>query len=418
MKKISILIVLTLTAGLISCELDTFNRATLTPEQSLSDSLGFRSLVFSAYERTNDFTFYGQQAMMHPEVMADNLILVSTTRYAGQAANTVGNHMDRWGQDLGGGATLSDGRYVTINECNTVIAKVGEVATIPQPLKNRYRGEALFIRALNYLELHKVYSYEPGREVNGFALGVVLRTEPVSTVSGADLKERSTNVAGYTLMESDLKEAITLLPNPSSATATMAPYRATKQAAMALLAKVYLHWGKYTEAALYADQALAFSFGPLTTSANYVSAWTLNPHPESFFESPVVPSDWTTVDGPNNSLHSMTMNLITSAQYAVAASNELIAAHETGDIRRTMYENVAGSGPVGTLARHRSKKWSGGNPANAFLENIPIIRRAEVMLISAEGKARSGDEAGSRTILNTLRANRGLSAVSDTEQRY
>lgn len=414
MNKIKINVLLILVALLGSCDLETFNRATLTPAQSLADSLGFRSLVFSAYERTNDFTFYGQQTMMHPEVMADNMILVSFTRYAGQAANTVGNHMDRWGQDTGGGATLSDGRYVAINECNTVLAKVDAMTGISLSLINRYKGEAYFLRALNYFELHRVYSYEPGREVNGFNLGVVLRTEPVEKVSDGDLKARSTNVEGYALMEADLLQAVALLPNPAAVSATLAPYRATKQAARALLAKVYLNWGKYTEAAQQADLALAFAFAPLTTSANFVGSWTQTPHPESIFESPIVPGDWTTVDGPNNSLHSMTMNLISASQYAVAASPELIAAHETGDVRRNLYENVAGAGPAGTQARHRSRKWAGGNAANAFLENIPIIRRAEVMLISAEGKARSGNEPGALTILNALRANRGLGAVADT----
>ncbi len=413
MNKIKITALLVLIVLVGACNLDTYNEATLTPGQSLADSLGFRSLVFSVYERTNDFVFYGQETMMHPEVMADNMILVSTTRYAGQAANTVGSHMDRWGVDVGG-TTLSNGRYVAINECNTVIAKIDAMTTIPQSLRNRYKGEAYFLRALNYLELHRVYSYEPGKEVNGFNLGVVLRTEPVEKVSDADLKSRSTNVEGYALMEADLLQAVTLLPNPSSAAATTSPYRASKQAARALLAKVYLYWGKYAEAAQQADLALAFSFAPLTTSANFVSSWTQSPHPESIFESPIVPSDWTSVDGPNYSLNSMTMNLISSAQYAVAASNELIAAHEAGDVRKNLYENVAGAGPVGTLGKYRSRKWSGGNASNAFMENIPIIRRAEVMLISAEGKARSGDEAGALSILNTLRANRGLGAVTDT----
>jgi starch-binding outer membrane protein, SusD/RagB family len=405
----TLLLFISISVLVASCSLDTFNEATLSPEAALSDSTGFRALVFSTYERINDFNFYGQQAMMEPEVMADNMILVSNTRYTGQIVNANASHMARWGTDPGGtGVTLGTGRYVAINEANTVLAKVDNLAA-PQNIKNRYKGEAYFVRALNYFELLRVYSYEPGREVAGFNLGVVLRTKPITETGDIELLGRSTNEEGYVLMESDLKQAITLLQNPSSSSNVSAPFRATKQAAHALLAKVYLYWGKYALAAQQADLALAFSFAPLTTTANYLASWAQTPHPESIFESPIVPADWSSVDGANNSLHSMTMNLLSSAQYAVAASAELIAAHETGDIRLSLYENNAS-----TQARNRSRKWTGGNPSNAFMENIPIIRRAEAVLISAEGKARSGDEVGALTMLNTLRTARGLSSVAVT----
>ncbi len=396
-----------------SCNLETENLAALPPSVALADSAGFRSLVFSAYERVNDFGFYGQQTMIHPEIMADNMDIANRTgRYEQEYLNAVGAHMNRWGTDPGGGSTLSNGRYVSINEANFVIAEVDGLAdgVTTQRQKDRFKGEAYFLRALNYFELLKVYAYVPGKEVNGWNEGVILRTEPVAAASDADFRARSTNVEGYQLMEADLLAAISLLPEPSYSNAQF-PYRATKLAAKALLAKVYLYWGRYADAATMADQALAYSNAPLTTPANYVTAWVGGkPHTESFFESDLTTSDWSSVDGQNNSLHSITSNALSGSQYVVVASPELIAAHEAGDVRATLYDAPS----TATQNKYRSRKWSGSTAS--FLENIPIIRRADILLVAAEAKARSNNEAGAITDVNTLRAARNLPATALTGQ--
>jgi hypothetical protein len=98
------------------------------------------------------------------------------------------------------------------------------------------------------------------------------------------------------------------------------------------------------------------------------------------------------------------MNTFPSAQFILAASDDLIATFETGDVRRTLWE----PGPGGSFT---GRKWRGEK--GVFLENIPIIRYSEVLLIAAEGKARSANEAGARINLTTLRTNRGLASVAD-----
>jgi tetratricopeptide (TPR) repeat protein len=396
-----------LSVAITSCDLETINKAALPPEIALADSAGFKSLVGSIYERVNDFNYYGQQAMIEPEIMADNMVIVNRTgRYEGEFVNEIGAHMERWGVDPGAGATLSDGRYVSINEANIVIAKIDNLTDLQlrKARRDELKGEAYFLRALNYFDLHRVYSYEPGKEVDGFNLGVILRTEPVEAASQADFRERSTNVQGYELIEADLKTAIDLLPEPSAAKGY--PYRASKLAAKALLAKVYLYWGRYGDAATYADQALAYTNSPLTTTANFIAGFVSGkPHPESFFESDIVASDWNSVDGANNSLNSITMNALGGAQYVVAASDELINAHETDDVRLGLYQNTDA-----TRNRWQSKKWSGSS--GSYLENIPIIRRADILLIAAEAKARTSQEDDARTALNALRVARGLTETT------
>jgi hypothetical protein len=198
---------------------------------------------------------------------------------------------------------------------------------------------------------------------------------------------------------------------PVAAKGTAGIYRATKGAAEALLARVYLYDSKFPEAAAMASQAMA-TFGlandgtGLATPANYVSSFSTYPNPESLFEVEIRSVDWSTVDGVNNSMCTLTANVFSSAQFIVTATNELLAAYETGDIRRDTWVATTRSGASGTV--YRSAKWLGTK--GDFLENLPIMRAAELYLIRAEARFRT-DAAGARSDLNALRSKRGLGAV-------
>ncbi|MDX2305159.1 MAG: RagB/SusD family nutrient uptake outer membrane protein [Microscillaceae bacterium] len=391
LKKIFQFFLIASFVGIISsCEdsLTKVRRDALTPDLALKEVSGFESLLFSAYESVNDFTYYGQTVNVGPEILADNLKLINRTgRYEGQEVNAIGEHIDLWR------------RYETINECNFIINDIDAIEG-DAARKAQIKGEAYFLRALAYHDLLRTYAYEPGKEVNGWTEGVILRTTPTRSAPDADLRTRSTVQEGYTLVEADLLEAVTLLSANAPAASTF-PYRANVAAARALLARVYLYAGRYADAATQADQALASTTASLTTAAQYDASWAATPHPESLFESEIVLANWSTVDGVNNSMNSLTMNIFPSAQFIIGASDDLIAAFETGDIRRNIWE---ASGANFTCRKWRGEK---GN----FLENVPVIRYSDVLLIAAEGKARSGNEAGARTDLSRLRTNRGLAEV-------
>ena len=112
-----------------------------------------------------------------------------------------------------------------ILRCNFVIKNVPGM-NIDQSLKNRCLGEAKFLRAHYYFILVRLFG------------GVPLLTEPQT--SEDDLKPfRASKEEIYKLIEDDLKEAINLLPDKSSYSASDLG-RASKGAAMGLLAKVYL----------------------------------------------------------------------------------------------------------------------------------------------------------------------------------
>jgi hypothetical protein len=265
------------------------------------------------------------------------------------------------------------------------------------------------------MDLLRIYSYEPGKEQGGFNLGVILRDTPTEAVSDVSNRSRNTNLECYQFVENDLLQAIALM-RPRSEFATRAwptgmgtfatEFRAHRGSAHALLARLYLYWGRYADADTQATLALSLIASPtLVTAANYAASWSTTTHPESIFELEIRPTDWSGTDGPNNSLNSITQNALGGAQYVMAASQELINAHEPGDVRRNVYVSSAA-----TLNKPQVRKWQGekGN----FVENVPVIRRSEMYLIQAESRARLNNNAGAQTAINVIRTNRGLAETT------
>lgn len=374
-----------------SCtDLDVENKAALPQEVVLSDIGGFEAVLFSAYESVNDFGYYGQTMMIGPEILADNMHLIQLTgRYQAAYVNAVNSGINIW-----------TNRYVGINECNIVINLIDDEAVAgDQEAKNQLKAEAKFLRALFYHDLARTLGYEPGQEVNGFNLSAILRTEPTVGSAGADDRPRATNVEVYEQIEQDLLEAISDLPEATPGSSAVA--RANKDAARLLLARVYLYWGRNSDAADYAQQVISGDGSDLVAAGDYVDSWddaSFTFHPESVFESDLQVADWNSVDGPNNSIHSLTMNNTGGSQFIVAASNELIAEieSESGDVRRGLFNSEA--------LGEEFAKWQGNKGTVPFQENIPVLRLSEGYLIAAEAL---GPGAGD-SFLDAFRTARGL----------
>ncbi|NBW34438.1 MAG: RagB/SusD family nutrient uptake outer membrane protein [Cytophagia bacterium] len=426
MKKI--LLTGFLAIAFFSCELDTVDKASLSPSLALDNAAGVQSAALSGYRRLWEFDFYGQQANLHGDAFADNIEIVNRTgRYEQEWISGVGVFANRWSV-----------AYRAINDANFVIKYLPLLDTVntqrvpktvpsspttfwADDIINQLKGEALFIRSFAYMELLRVYAYEPGKEVDGWDLGVILRDTPTEAVSSADFRARSTNLECYEFVENDLLEAISLLKTPTQLAGAGAwpaslgtissTFRASKATAHALLARHYLYWGRYADADAQATLALSLIASPApVNAAGYAASWGTVIHPESIFELEVRPTDFSGVTGPNDSMHSMTQNAISGSQYVMSASAELIAAHEATDVRRTVYVTNAQ-----TLNKPQVRKWQGEK--GSYVENIPVIRKSEMYLIQAESRARlGGNDAGAQTAVNTIRTNRGLTATTATGQ--
>lgn len=146
-------------------------------------------------------------------------------------------------------------RFESITRCNQAIHRIPN-SKISDELKDKYIGEALFLRAYNYLEL-----------VNNFG-ALPLCLEELST-SQLD-KVRSPKEDIYSAIEGDLIQACKLLKADATKINTERG-RANKWAAQALLARAYLYQSKWEKAYTYADSVI--TTGPYQLETDFVNIW-------------------------------------------------------------------------------------------------------------------------------------------------
>lgn len=398
-KKILAVSIVSLVLAGTSCKdtLDVQPKQSIDASTALVDFTSVNAISISLYSRAQSFLYLGQRMLIAPDVLADNYTITANSggRYVGERINTPNAHLtDLWN-------TL----YPAINEANFIIANVDRV-TAAQADKDALKGQALFMRAMFNHDMVRVYGYEPGLSVNGFEEGIVLRTEPTDDVTKADFKPRSSVAAVYTSIENDLKQATTLLPN---AVGSAGVFRASKGAAYALLARVYLYQRKWAEAEQAASDAITNkqSATTLANASNYIASFASVPNRESMFEIDYRTEQFTTVDGINNSMNSLTQKT-TGGVFAVRATTELLNSFEAGDVRRTAFDQTLDNGVLVSYSlKFPAHK---GN----YFNNIPVIRLSEVYLIRAEARAQQNKAALAQADLTTLRTNRGLAAVPAT----
>jgi SusD family. len=120
-----------------------------------------------------------------------------------------------------------------VYRCNLVLDQI-DAANFDATLKAQYKAEAMFLRALNYFNMYRVW-------------GGVPTTRTVVTVDEALTIKRNSNQEMFDLIAGDLKEIVdnNMLPDSYKGNEIG---RATSGAAKALLGKTYLTFHKWTEA--------------------------------------------------------------------------------------------------------------------------------------------------------------------------
>lgn len=234
MKKIKILLYIVLLSVIFtSCE-DFLNQkpySTLTPENAFTSSSDWQKSLTACFGPLQ--TLYGMGITELPvfQVGTDEVTsgipwdaLERLMRYD----NLTPDHQD-----------LTDYYFLCydgIKNCNSVIHMPdGYVAA---DTKKLMVAQAQFMRGLYYFELVRAWG------------GVPLWTEG-SVNKDQIMKPRSTKDEVYTQVVSDMKAAEDLLPEKWGASDKGRP---TKFAAQALLARIYLQWGKPSDALAYCNK--------------------------------------------------------------------------------------------------------------------------------------------------------------------
>ena len=281
---------------------------------------------------------------------------------------------------------LWGGCYIGIGRANIVLQKVPAMQIDPA-IQKRSIGEAEFLRAKYYFDLVRAYGDVP------------LLTTPPTTLAEVNVA-RSPAASVYVLIEKDLVDAITKLPASYSGDETG---RATKWAATALLAKVYLTEGKLSDAATQARSVITSSGKALWD--NYGDNFKVGTEngKESLFEVQYVSGrNGYTFDGlgfcGNEFFGPRGQGIVPQGGYGFnIPEDDFVAGYEAGDLRRdvTIWKpgdaypdgRTQPASLPGSPHGYGCKKWFVGKVNTNIWDselNIPVLRLAEVYLILAE----------------------------------
>jgi len=404
-KKIFYITLLTAAISFASCEkiVTVTPQNTVTPDVALKDVNGYLSVLSSVYDYLQSYGYYGRDMMLMGDALADNIVTnanLSGNRYLTQNQNSVGASYGIWVSN-----------YFYINECNIIIdgvPKLTGVLASQVTLQTQILAQAYALRALLYFDIARVYGWEPndvpatGTDA-GFTSSAVLRTTPVVSLADEDIRNRSTIVQTYTQIEADFLKAISIFQGLGTLKLSP-PYAFSESAAHGWLAKVYLYWNRYADCITQCQAALnpTICTAVLGGAGTYSVNFNKTPNPESLMEVNYVQTvEITGVTGSNNAPYTYTQpSLFGFAGVGVQGtpnsfstfggqnvSAELQAAFDSPtDDRKQMFYTSKDSRDA-TLRVWCNKYDGHGGP---YVDNMPILRYADVLLMQAEALAANG----------------------------
>jgi hypothetical protein len=278
--------------------------------------------------------------------------------------------------------------YEVNNQANIILENLDVVED--DAIRTRIEGEAKFLRALMYFDLARIFGapYEAGQQNTQPAVPVVLTA--VIDASQVEFPARNTVEEVYAQAVGDLTDAYDLLPDSND-------IFADKYTARALLARVYLQQGNFTDARDAANDVIQNSGHALT--ADFASAFNNDS------DSPEDIMAWqiTAQDGQND------MNTFwAGSAFGGRSGNPDVSVNsvhfdiyddQNDERSQFFYENSGGTATT---------KWQGE------FANIPFLRLSEMYLIRAESNFRESTATGSTPVddINALRARAGASALA------
>lgn len=263
-KNIKLLLIIALVLSATGCKkyLETKPVNAVSDLDPITDKISAETALRGVYRQLASANYYGETFVTLGYFPSGDIKNLTT----GGAANLV-NINFRSDEVLFNSAW--NAIYNTINRANHVISKIGNVADplLTQALKDKYTGEAKFIRALAYFDLARAWG------------GVQLILEPTTNLVNRPQIERSTLNQTYDQVLKDLQDAEQVLPDGLNR------IRATKRTVWALRARLHLYRKEWQLAEDYASKLIANTTD--YTLVKPFSAWFKNnaiATPESILE--------------------------------------------------------------------------------------------------------------------------------------
>jgi starch-binding outer membrane protein, SusD/RagB family len=281
--------------------------------------------------------------------------------------------------------------YHCIYTANKIIENINSVPNLPADQQANILGEALFVRALCEFDLLRLYG-QHWDKTSAYGISIVTNTDSVKSSV-----PRSTVDQSYKQILSDVNQSIGLL-NAYNGNQYISP-----AAGNALLARVSLYYKDYPTAITAAGLVIADNTFALFPTGEVTKIYTDRLTPESIFELEF--------DQQNQSAY----NALTYARVdALRSDVNFIASQNLNDFflsrpddtRGVLVDTVNEDPSIQPDGRSQKYRGESAKDNSGF-----ILRLAEMYLIRAEAAGRTVGLAD----LNTLRTNRGLTALLPTD---
>ncbi|MBC7744337.1 MAG: RagB/SusD family nutrient uptake outer membrane protein [Flavobacterium sp.] len=356
----SILITTFLVAGLSSCEkqLDIQPTQSIDQDKALLTSKDVEVALVGAYAELGSVNFYGGRVYL----TADFLANVNAIEWSGTFQGLTQIINKTVPKDNLFVNNIWTAGYDVINDVNNVLAALDKVEATK---KDRFEGEAKFIRGAVYFELVRLFgkAYNDGDPASN--LGVPLVLVPTVAVDGSNLVSRATVNEVYNQAIADLIEAEAKLPDNNG-------FFASKSAAAGMLSRIYLQKGDFANSAQAADRVITTSGKTLTPK--YIDAFPPQGSTAGSNTTEDVFAIQVTAQSGANGYNEFYSSSDFGGRGDAAITEDWIQNYEANDERLEIFYESGGS-----VYNSKSSNQYG---------NVTIIRIAEMYLNRAESNLR------------------------------
>lgn len=248
-------------------------------------------------------------------------------------------------------------------------------------IKSEIMANFYALRALVHFDLLKVYAPIP-TAVSGSLTGELGVIDADRVIGINEQLPRNNLQESYDFVISDLKKALGIMPQ-AAATEGQFSYCAIQ----ALLARVYLYYGKYDLAAQYAGEVIHSGQYSLIPYGDYKKAWAADtPNPEIIMK--IIN---TFEDNPGSQGIGYLWSTTGYHALALTDSFKALLASDQHDIRSD-YTSISD-----TPKSKRFLKYP-----DELVNDIPVIRLSEMYFIAAECAYRQSDPATAAQMINEI----------------
>ena len=276
--------------------------------------------------------------------------------------------------------SLWSSAYLTIANANACLAGIETSTALSKSNKDKLSGEARFLRAFGYLYLVNMFGSVPLVITNDY--------------QSESTKSRDSLSQVYAQILSDLTFAESVLPERY---ASGTKVRATKWAAIALLARTYLYLGNWDQAMLKSDQVIKNS----GTSLEKLSDVFLIGSNEAIWQ----------IQKTTSRNNSPDYTLIYNFGSGFFMTKSLLDSFEPGDERMVSWTKIENNGSDTFYYPFKYKADAYTGPTSEY---TVALRLAEQYLIHAEAATMMRSTAVAIDDLNTIRNRAALPNLSST----